>query len=309
MQRLRIDAVTAEVMQGLTDSGVPALVLKGPSLVQWLYPQAERRTYGDTDILIRSGSEDAARRVLREHGFEHRWDENPMPDWWQEHASEWFRAEDGVLVDLHRRLVGVGADDGTAWAILSADTDELVVGGRPVPALSLPGRAFHIALHVAQHGAKVGIGIEDLRRALEVADYSVWQEAAALAARLEATDAFAAGLRLAPDGARMADRLGLPETASVEVALRAATVPPVALGFEQLSRAHGLRARAGIIWRKLFPPREFIVHWHPAAADSRRALALAYIRRPFWILRGAPRGFRAWRQARRKVRRGSETKG
>ena len=227
-----------------------------------------------------------------------------MPDWWREHASVWFRAEDGVTVDLHRRLAGVVADAGSAWNILAADTDEVIVGGRAVPALSLPGRAFHIALHVAQHGAKWGKGWDDLQRALKVADASVWREAAALAERLEATDAFAAGLRLIPDGARMADRLGLPKTPSVEVALRAANPPPVALGFEQLARARGLRARAGIVWRKLVPPREFIVHWHPPAAASRRALALAYLRRPIWILRAAPRGFRAWRRARREVRRG-----
>jgi hypothetical protein len=41
--------------------------------------------------------------------------------------------------------------------------------------------------------------------------------------------------------------------------------------------------------------------WAPASADSRLALARAYVRRPFWVLRRAPRALRAYRDARRVV--------
>ena len=49
--------------------------------------------------------------------------------------------------------------------------------------------------------------------------------------------------------------------------------------------------------RKL-PPATFMRRWYPQAADSRRRLALAYLWRPLWLLRHAPAGFRAWRDAR-----------
>ena len=102
----------------------------------------------------------------------------------------------------------------------------------------------------------------------------------------------------------MASRLRLPAGRSVEAALLAASPPPVALGFEQLASAGGLRARAEILWRKLFPPAEFMYKWQPGAAASHWRLALAYMRRPLWILGHAPRALLAWRDARRRVRGG-----
>jgi hypothetical protein len=88
----------------------------------------------------------------------------------------------------------------------------------------------------------------------------------------------------------------------VAAALHARTPPPIALGFEQLAQAHGVRARVSIMWHKLFPPAGFMRHWDPQASDSRLGLLRAYLRRPVWLLRHAPEGFRAWREARRSVR-------
>jgi hypothetical protein len=73
------------------------------------------------------------------------------------------------------------------------------------------------------------------------------------------------------------------------------------LSFEQLAQAPGLRSRVEIGLRKLFPPREFLVHWDPRASESRRRLAFARVRRPLWVLGGAPKAFRAWWRARREV--------
>ena len=111
-------------------------------------------------------------------------------------------------------------------------------------------------------------------------------------------------MRLVPQGAELAERLSLPPTRSVEVALRAGTPPPIALGFEQLASAGSLGEFLSILARKAAPPRDFIRHWWPAAAQSRRMLALAYVYRPLWLLRHGPQGLRAWRSARRKVRAG-----
>ena len=283
-------------------AGVEALVLKGPSLTGWLYTTDDANAYLDSDLLLRPGDERAAAEVLTELGFEPEQDDSRLPEWWREHGVAWFRARDSVRVDIHRRLLGIGADADTAWAALAGSAETIPVAGMQAPALAPPARLLHIVLHAAQHGEAWGKAIAHVERALVRFDESLWREAARLASELGATDAFAAGLRLRPEGAGLADRLGLPAVGSVEVALRATTPPPVALGFEQLARADRMRTRAAIVWRKLVPPREFIVHWYPPAADSRGKLALAYARRPFSLLRQAPRGFRAWREARRQVR-------
>jgi hypothetical protein len=73
----------------------------------------------------------------------------------------------------------------------------------------------------------------------------------------------------------------------------------VALGFEQLARAGGSVEGARLLARKIVPPPTFMRLWYPRAAQSRRALVVAYLWRPLWLLGHAPAGLRAWLRARR----------
>jgi hypothetical protein len=189
-----------------------------------------------------------------------------------------------------------------AWRVLTATTDTVAVAGYEAPTLGPAARAMNIALHAAHHGVVWGKVLADLELAIAQLDESLWREAAGLAARLGAIDAFSTALRLTSPGEALADRLQLPASRSVEARLRATTPPPVALGLEQLARAKGIRARARIVLHKAFPPAEFIRHWFPRARENRVQLGLAYLRRPFWILRNFPRALRAWRGARREAR-------
>jgi Uncharacterised nucleotidyltransferase len=302
--RMRLDAATNQVLEVFAGLGVRATLLKGVSLVGWLYP-ADSAHYSDADVLIHPADEERAMEGLRTIGFTQDMDDRGMPEWWREHASEWHRATDGVAVDLHRRIVGIGIAPEAAWPLLTADAHTAPVGGGAVPVLAPSARLMHVVLHAAQHGGEGagGKAILHMERALELLDDDLWAAAAALAAQLDATDAFAAGLRLTPAGTERADRLALPAVASVDAALRATTPPDVALGFEQLARASDWRARVEIGARKLFPPREFLIHWDPRAASGRGAYLRARLRRPLWVLRNAPAGFRAWWRARRAVRR------
>jgi putative nucleotidyltransferase-like protein len=301
-RRLRIDAATIEVLDAFAMAGVEALVLKGPSLMGWLYTPEDARPYLDSDLLVHPEQERGAGEILSGLGFALERDDTQQPEWWLEHDAPWFRAEDAVRIDLHRYLDGIGVNPETAWAIFYASAESIPLAGTDAPALGLSARLLNVVLHAAQHGEAWAVATAHVERAMARVDEQLWIEAAELASELHATDAFVAGLRLAPEGAALADRLGLPAVRSVQVALRAATAPPVALGLEQIVSANGLRTRVAIVWRKFFPPREFIVHWYPYAAKSRTSLVLAYVRRPFWLLRRAPRGFRAWRAARRQVR-------
>ena len=300
--RLRIDAATAEVLECFERRGVRGLLLKGASIARWLYVDANDRPYADCDVLVAPVVSMPAEEALKSLGYVKPFDDRRMPSWWREHANEWHRPSDGVCVDVHRTLVGVGVDDATVWRALSTDTEEVMVAGRPVAALSLSGRAMHVALHATQHGVRWPLGVADLERALTAGDDDLWRQAAVLAAELQATEAFLAGLRLAPAGKELIVRLALPDVSSVDAELRASSPPPLALGFEQLARAPGMRARVDIAWRKLVPPPAFMRHWDPRAANGPMPLARAYLRRPLWLLRRAPTGLRAWYRARRSVR-------
>ena len=298
---LRVDAATAEVLRAFDAAGVESLLLKGRSIARWLYSEADPRPYRDCDLLVRPADMRAAEAVLERLGFTRYFEDDGMPDWWREHAGEWRRPRDGVFVDLHRSLPGIGVDEESAWRALSAATAEIEIAGHPATALALPARALHVALHAAQHGVEWHKPMADLERAVWQLDQDLWRAAAGIARQLEATEALAVGLRLTSRGREMAVRLELPVKASVEAALHASTPPPVALGFQQLARAQGLREWAEILWKKFVPPASFMRRWHPVASRGRFGLLLAYLWRPVWILRSAPRGLRAWRRARREL--------
>jgi hypothetical protein len=295
---LRVDWATAEVLRAFEDRGVKTLLLKGPSVVRWLYATDDPRSYVDCDLLVRPDDVHAAEHVLEGRGFSPNVYEREMPTWWREHAVGWLRAGDGAIVDLHQTLPGVGVGPDRLWVTLSADVDEIDVAGFRTTTLTIPGRALHLALHAAQHGVAWPHVIAELERAVSATDEAVWRAAVELAEALDAVPALAAGLRMSAAGRALASTLDLPADRTVEVALRASSPPPVALGFDQLARAEGWRARLRIMRHKVAPPATFVRAWSPLARRGRLGLVLAYAWRPLWLLRSAPAGFRAWRAAR-----------
>jgi len=177
------------------------------------------------------------------------------------------------------------------------------VGSTEVEIPGLAGRALHVVLHAAYHGARSRKPVEDLERALARTDDEAWRAACELAREIDATDAFAAGLRLLPRGRAVADRLGLSGPRSVEVALKAGADPPLAASFEWLAATRGLRAKARLCRRLLAPSPAWVRQTYPFARRGRRALGAAYLLRLTRIPRYGAQAFIAWRRARRAVRR------
>ena len=101
-ERLRIDAATVEVLERFELAGVHALVLKGPAIARWLYPDGVDRPYIDCDVLVDPADFDAAEGVLRSLGYTGLLEDLGMPPWWCEHAAVWQRCSDGLSIDLHR---------------------------------------------------------------------------------------------------------------------------------------------------------------------------------------------------------------
>ena len=164
------------------------------------------------------------------------------------------------------------------------------------------GLALHLATHAAQHGPDDLKAIGDLTRGLERWPLTAWRAAASLATELEATRNFAAGLRLVPNGADVADELGLPPTDELDWAIRHRDLRPRGtFHFQALARARGARARADVLRRSLLPSREWIAWEYPWAHRSRARLVAAYgahlLRAPLWAAR-------AWRYRSRERRAG-----
>jgi hypothetical protein len=298
---LKVDSVTAEVVSAMRNIGVRTLVLKGPAVAAWLYRDGAVRTYSDSDLLVAPRSYRQARDLLWGLGF------RPIGYSWHRDSQAWRRHSDATSVDLHRSLIGALAPPDAVWGEIAAATDTLRVGGIEVEVLSIPARALHVGLHAAQHGVDVPHPLEDLARALRVGDEHVWREAADLARRIGALPAFAAGLRVDPEGVRLAERLRLPAERPPAVALSAGRRIPVANALESLASERSLRARARLALRALVPSPLYMRHWSamhmtrwPAAATrGPLTLGLAYVWRPIWILLRLPKAIIALRRARR----------
>ena len=287
---LALDTFAGELVAALRAAGVRAIVLKGPTIAQRLYDPGGR-SHDDVDLLVSPADVARVETELQALGF--RFAEA------SEHARAWTRRSDGVTVDLHTSLLGVGAPPELAWAELSAATEPVRLGPHEGEALARHALAMHIALHAAQHGVRAGKALSDLTLALERFPEELWREAAALAVRLDAVTAFATGLRLVTTGVELAARLELPTERSTEVALLAASAPPTALGLFKLSETHGLRAKANLVVRELAPSPPFMRALYPVARRGPLGLAAAYAWRPVYLLRHAVPAVRALRRARR----------
>jgi hypothetical protein len=287
-----LDVALVEAVEALRSRRLASLLLKGPALAEWLYPEPAERNYGDVYLMVDPGRFTEAERVLFDLGYRRSAASTAA------HHEVWSRGRRvPVKIELHRTLFWVRCPPDQAWSLLSAGAEEMTVLGSAIPIMGIGGRLVTVVLHAAQHGRGFAQSLTDLDRALELASVDDWRGAVKLAHRLDADEAFGAGLRLRPAGAALADRFGLPPASSSELMLRLDTPRATAFGFERLSHSRGWAGALRLIARELVPPPEFVRVWQPLARRGRRGLVAAYLWRPLWLLWKAPTGFREWRRA------------
>jgi hypothetical protein len=303
LRSMLLDHLSGQLVKSLDGAGIESILLRGPSIARHLYTRGEQRPYVDVDLLVPPDHTTAAGDILESHGFVFidpiGRTKDDRPAW----SQTWFRDADAVSVDLHRTLVGASGGAATTWSVLRRHTQDLQLSGTTVYGLDAEATAAVVALHAAQHGVGTERTLADLAHALASFSLETWDAATSVAAELEATPAFATGLRLLPAGAELAERLRLPQATTAEIALRASTPPPTALGFEWLAQRQGVRAKLVFLAGKVVPPEEFMQAWSPRArAGGKTRLVLAYLWRPLWLIGHAGPGLRAWLVARREVR-------
>ena len=293
-RNLMVDQLTAEIAGAFAAEDIGSLVLKGPALAEWLYP-GEVRPYGDSDLMVTPGDWRRAVGVLERLGFHNYLEPMAHPRMESFASTAFLRGEDNV--DLHCTLHGLEGSPEVIAAALMANAEHQAIGGAE---LQVPGRAellLHVGLHAAHHPQ--GKSIEDLRRAIAYADEALWQHALGRAQAFDGVPAFASGLRLLPEGAELAGRLGIQGVRSTRHELRRRGIP-TAEGIDALlSPGVGARQRLAMLVHELFPSPAFMRWWTPLARRGRLGLAAAYQWRPIWLLLHAPRGIAAWWRVRR----------
>jgi Uncharacterised nucleotidyltransferase len=298
VRNLAIDRLAAEVAGEFAAAGIESVVLKGPVLAAWLYPD-EVRPYGDADLLVPPGRWDDAVALLVGLGFADRLAPMAHPRMESFNSTAFIRGSaDEDNLDLHCAIHGLEAEPERIWTGFGSDTAVQVIGGAELRVPGRPALALHVALHAAHHTEPKPL--EDLRRVLAVADDGLWAQAWALARELDGEAAFASGLRRLPVGEELARRLGIDtEVRSVRHDVRHQRVP-TAEGIDGLlAPGQSFRERAATVARELFPRPDFMRWWSPLARRGVLGLALSYPWRWLWLAWNAPRGLLAVRRARR----------
>jgi len=291
----RLDAVAVNAFEAFRQAEVDAILLKGPALARLLYRADEPRGYADVDVLVSPAQRLAAGRVLSELGFYNFSETRGVDDVGGVlHAEVWLgpvaAGHRRESIDLHWRLEGCQAPDTVVWEALSRDRGSIELAGASIPTLGIPASALGVALHVAQHGPADVKAMGDLRRALERWPLTIWRQAAELARELDGNEAFAAGLRLLPAGARLADRLALPsaELALWDIAHRNSR-PRGVFHVGALAQARSPGAKLDIVRRALLPSRAWIrleIGWARRSAIHLAGAYLVHIlRSPVWAAR------------------------
>jgi hypothetical protein len=297
-----IDALTAEVANAFTGEGIGTVVLKGPVLARWLYP-GEVRPYVDSDLMVAPESRARAVDVLERLGFvEHLpWMPTPLS---LDPGGTAFNRPGGGVVDLHCQLPGLDGDPAMIWGRLAASAERQVIAGVE---LRVPDRdtvLLHVVLHAAHHANLVdGKPLEDLRRALALVEEAEWSRALELARAYRGVPAFAAGLRLLPEGEDLAYRLDLGEVRSFQHEIRREDNVIAEELYALLSADTGIRQKLVIAASDIFPLPDYMRWWSPLAWRGKLGLAGAYLWRVIWIIGQAPGAIHTlWRIRRAKGR-------
>ncbi len=295
-----VDALTAEVAGAFDREGVQTLVLKGPVLAKWLYPD-EVRPYIDSDLMVAPENRADAVGVLERLGFVEHCPWMPSPACLDPGGTPFSRG--GGMVDLHCQLQGLDGDPDAIWSRLAGSADRQVIGGVELHVPDRDAVLLHVALHAAQHAYLDGKPLEDLRRALTLVEASQWSNALELARAYRGVPAFAAGLRLLPEGEGLARRLGLDGVRSLRRELRREDNVIAEELYALLSADIGIGRKLAIATRDLFPRPDYMRWWSALARRGKRGLAGAYVWRAIWVIGEAPAAIRTlWRVRRGKVR-------
>jgi putative nucleotidyltransferase-like protein len=295
-----VDALTAEVVGAFAGEGIDTVVLKGPVLARWLYP-GEVRPYVDSDLLVAPEDRARAVSVLERLGFEEHCPWMPVPLSLDPGGTAFDRPGGGT-VDLHCQLPGLDGDPDAIWDRLAASAGRQVIAGVE---LQVPDRdtvLLHVALHAAHHANMVGGNpLEDLRRALALLEEAEWSGALELARAYHGVPAFAAGLRLLPEGEDLARRLDLGEVRSFQHEIRREDNVIAEELYALLSADTGIRKKLVIAASDIFPLPDYMRWWSPLARRGKLGLAGAYLWRVIWIIGQAPRAIHTlWRIQRAK---------
>jgi Uncharacterised nucleotidyltransferase len=285
---LALDTLAVDVVRGLRERGIESLLLRGPALARDLYDDPQQRSYVDIDLLIEPDRFVEAEVLLESLGFSESRLEAAFPEARPQHAHTWV-APSGGMVDLHQTLLGVRAAAEEAWRIFSREAETMTLEGVSVAIPALGARAVIVALHAADQAGRTRQPLAELERALERLPAGRWEEAAAIARRLDALPAFARGLSLTARGDAHLRRLGIEPGQPARDHLRGSEEFHVAQGIAWLLAIPGVRTKLTFLAGRVVPSTTRMRQRSALARRGPLGLAAAHLVRWVRLTRAAVR--------------------
>ncbi|WP_346355425.1 nucleotidyltransferase family protein [Azotosporobacter soli] len=158
MNKIRTMQMTmemTELVRGLAERGISAIVVKGIPLAQMLYQNITHRTSNDIDILVRQDELEAAKQVLEERGYEAEKEQyclihDALPEWIEQTQSvACFDARRKIMVDLTICLGSHGAV--IPWEEIEGCIEEIIFAGQMIRVVKKEVLFLHLILHGAGH--------------------------------------------------------------------------------------------------------------------------------------------------------------
>ena len=139
-----------QIEEAFSSNCIDYMLLKGASIKK-LYPSSELRLMGDIDILIKEEQYEQIRKALSNIDF---FEGNET-----DHEMIW-RSRDGVLVELHKRLIPSYNDDYYSYYCNSWEKPLLQKGN--CYAMSAEDEYIYIFTHLTKHYRDGGIGLKHM---------------------------------------------------------------------------------------------------------------------------------------------------
>lgn len=300
MRCLAIDSVTVSVVEKFREAGIRTLLLKGASVAHWLYRDGQTRTYGDVDLLVSPAQFDLAEKILQEKGFRHLLAGAAPEEIRSTHV--WLSSgEERVILELHRTFHNIEACDEDVWEEFSRSAERMTIAGCEVEMPAEPARCLVLALHASCHGKEFSWPLRDLTLAIERVSRDIWVEAVAMAGRLQALPAMAAGLRLVPLGELLAEQLALPTSVSTGIVIQSENMSRLTGNLNLMLATSGIRGKVVFAFRRMFPTPTWMRFRYGLDSCSRTRLVFAYLCRIGGLFRDLPSSLHALHRAQRRA--------
>lgn len=195
-----------EVLRLLVAEGIPAIPFKGPTLAVQAYGAVGLRSFGDLDLLVRPSAVSRVRKLLLARGYAAKYPQRLGFSAAQfdaflaaEYNDEFVRGADGAKVEVHwhfaPRFFGFQLDVADLWG----RTEQVLLNGEHVNALSREDLLLVLCVHGAEHAWVSLEGIVAVAELLRDEPGIDWAALIQRAERAHARRVLRLGLLLAAD--------------------------------------------------------------------------------------------------------------